>query len=288
MVAIYPICSDKPRSMLIQERRRRDCRRARDGGEDAPQGRHQRCRRLAADHRGHRDARHRSLRDATPHNGRSRFSKGERWVAYLARVALKMTHLAARFRRKRNRCMRMTADSGPRFNVVVTEIVATLRCHRRIAGLMVVVGVSLVGCGTSTTDRALSGAGIGASAGAVGGALLGIPLAAAAIGAAAGAGVGAATAPTEPTATAPTEPTAAKGPPESDRVVTTYVSRTRGPKAARAENRRAAIRACGGGIVLINELRGADAHGKWLQLVYGCVADDQGEVGQAQTQTSDR
>jgi hypothetical protein len=96
-----------------------------------------------------------------------------------------------------------------------------------------------------------------------------------------------ATAPTEPTATAPTEPTV-KAPPDPDHVVTAYVSQTRGPKAARAENRRAAIRTCGGGIALINELSGADAHGTWFQLVYGCIAKDQGEVGQPPTQTSGR
>ncbi|MEX2615957.1 MAG: glycine zipper family protein [Alphaproteobacteria bacterium] len=51
----------------------------------------------------------------------------------------------------------------------------------------------LAGCGSSTGDRALSGAGIGAAAGAVGGALLGSPGTGAAVGAAVGAGVGAAT-----------------------------------------------------------------------------------------------
>jgi hypothetical protein len=50
-------------------------------------------------------------------------------------------------------------------------------------------------CGTSTTDRALSGGGIGAATGAVGGALLGAPLAGAAIGGAVGAGAGALTSP---------------------------------------------------------------------------------------------
>jgi osmotically inducible lipoprotein OsmB len=55
--------------------------------------------------------------------------------------------------------------------------------------------LALSGCGTSTSDRALSGAGIGAAAGAVGGALVGAPLAGAAIGGAAGAGAGALTTP---------------------------------------------------------------------------------------------
>ena len=48
-------------------------------------------------------------------------------------------------------------------------------------------------CGSSTGDRALSGAGIGAAAGAVGGALVGAPGTGAAIGAGVGAAAGAAT-----------------------------------------------------------------------------------------------
>jgi osmotically inducible lipoprotein OsmB len=50
--------------------------------------------------------------------------------------------------------------------------------------------LALGACGTSTTDRALSGAGIGAATGAVGGALLGSPGTGALIGGAAGAAVG--------------------------------------------------------------------------------------------------
>jgi osmotically inducible lipoprotein OsmB len=181
--------------------------------------------------------------------------------------------------------MQIPRHIGARLNVIVTEIVDAPRCRRRLAGLMVVLGVSLAGCGMSMTDRALSGAGIGASAGAISGALLGSPLIGAAIGASAGAGVGLATAPADPAK--PTKSTA-KAPPEPDRIVTTYVSRTRGAKAARLENRRTAIRTCGGGIALINEARGADAHGKWFQLVYGCVAEDYREASQPHTQTSGR
>lgn len=51
----------------------------------------------------------------------------------------------------------------------------------------------LSACGTSTTDRALSGAGIGAGAGALGGFLVGAPLQGAVIGGALGAGAGALT-----------------------------------------------------------------------------------------------
>ena len=50
--------------------------------------------------------------------------------------------------------------------------------------------VLLAACGTSTTDRALSGGAIGAGAGAVGGALAGAPLTGAVIGGALGAAAG--------------------------------------------------------------------------------------------------
>jgi osmotically inducible lipoprotein OsmB len=69
---------------------------------------------------------------------------------------------------------------------------------RNLAFAAVCVGVlALAACGTTTQDRALSGAGIGAAAGAVGGALVGAPLAGAAIGGAAGAGTGALTQPSD-------------------------------------------------------------------------------------------
>jgi osmotically inducible lipoprotein OsmB len=57
--------------------------------------------------------------------------------------------------------------------------------------------LTLSACGTTTSDRALSGAGIGAAAGAVGGVLVGAPLAGAVIGGAAGAGAGALTSPSQ-------------------------------------------------------------------------------------------
>lgn len=53
--------------------------------------------------------------------------------------------------------------------------------------------LALGACGTSTTDRALSGGAIGAGAGAIGGALLGSPATGALIGGAVGAGAGAVT-----------------------------------------------------------------------------------------------
>jgi hypothetical protein len=63
-----------------------------------------------------------------------------------------------------------------------------IRVKHVLAGLML---ASMVGCGTTTGDRALSGAGIGAGAGAVVGAVTGIgPGTGAAIGAAAGAATG--------------------------------------------------------------------------------------------------
>jgi osmotically inducible lipoprotein OsmB len=64
------------------------------------------------------------------------------------------------------------------------------------AVLAVIIGVLfLAGCGTTTGDRGLSGAGIGAATGAVVGAMVGAPLVGAAIGAGAGASVGAFTSP---------------------------------------------------------------------------------------------
>jgi len=53
--------------------------------------------------------------------------------------------------------------------------------------------LTLGACGSSTSDRALSGGGIGAGVGLVGGALVGAPLTGAAIGGAVGAGTGALT-----------------------------------------------------------------------------------------------
>jgi osmotically inducible lipoprotein OsmB len=53
--------------------------------------------------------------------------------------------------------------------------------------------LALSACGNSQSDRALSGAAIGAGVGVVGGALLGSPAAGAAIGGAVGAGAGALT-----------------------------------------------------------------------------------------------
>jgi osmotically inducible lipoprotein OsmB len=62
--------------------------------------------------------------------------------------------------------------------------------------VLVLAALALSGCGTSTGDRGLSGAAIGAGAGAVGAAVFGGPIAAAAlIGGAAGAVTGVATSP---------------------------------------------------------------------------------------------
>jgi osmotically inducible lipoprotein OsmB len=57
--------------------------------------------------------------------------------------------------------------------------------------------IALGGCGETTGDRAISGAGIGAGIGAVGGLMVGAPLQGAAIGAAVGAGTGALTSPSQ-------------------------------------------------------------------------------------------
>lgn len=64
-----------------------------------------------------------------------------------------------------------------------------------LAASLSISALILCGCGHSTGDRALSGAGIGAGVGAVGGLLLGAPLEGAVIGGAVGAGAGALTKP---------------------------------------------------------------------------------------------
>jgi osmotically inducible lipoprotein OsmB len=66
-----------------------------------------------------------------------------------------------------------------------------------VISLAALFGLALSGCGTRTSDRALSGGAIGAGAGAVGGAVVGHPLAGAAVGGAAGAATGAATSPNQ-------------------------------------------------------------------------------------------
>ncbi|MBC7953803.1 MAG: hypothetical protein H7Z12_18550 [Rhodospirillaceae bacterium] len=58
---------------------------------------------------------------------------------------------------------------------------------------LIVSALTLSACGSSTGDRALSGAGIGAGVGALGGLMLGAPVQGAIIGGAVGAGAGALT-----------------------------------------------------------------------------------------------
>lgn len=67
----------------------------------------------------------------------------------------------------------------------------------RFGAALFVATLSLAACGTTTQDRALSGAAIGAGGGAVAGALTGNPLAGAAIGGAGGAAAGALTSPNQ-------------------------------------------------------------------------------------------
>jgi osmotically inducible lipoprotein OsmB len=67
----------------------------------------------------------------------------------------------------------------------------------RLGAALVFAALMLAGCGTTTQDRALSGAAIGAGGGAVAGALTGNPLAGAAIGGAGGAAAGALTSPNQ-------------------------------------------------------------------------------------------
>ena len=62
----------------------------------------------------------------------------------------------------------------------------------------IIILFALTACGTSTSDRALSGGGIGAGVGAVGSAVVGAnPVAGALIGGAVGAGTGALTSPNQ-------------------------------------------------------------------------------------------
>ena len=61
------------------------------------------------------------------------------------------------------------------------------------AGVAAATLLMLAGCGSSTSDRAISGGAIGAGAGGVAGALTGHPLGGAALGGAAGAATGALT-----------------------------------------------------------------------------------------------
>lgn len=61
---------------------------------------------------------------------------------------------------------------------------------KALAPIGMLLLLSLAACGTSKTDRALSGAGIGAATGAVGGAILGSPGTGAVLGGAAGAATG--------------------------------------------------------------------------------------------------
>jgi len=64
-----------------------------------------------------------------------------------------------------------------------------------LAGVLLLSFGALSGCGTTTSDRAISGAAIGAGIGAVGGYIVGSPVEGALIGGAVGAGTGALTDP---------------------------------------------------------------------------------------------
>jgi osmotically inducible lipoprotein OsmB len=69
--------------------------------------------------------------------------------------------------------------------------------HARLGFSVMALGLLLSACGSTTSDRAVSGAGIGAVAGVVGGALIGAPAIGAAVGAAAGGTIGAVTTPSD-------------------------------------------------------------------------------------------
>jgi osmotically inducible lipoprotein OsmB len=78
-----------------------------------------------------------------------------------------------------------------------TFIIGEPTMHPRLGLGVVALALLLAGCGSTTGDRAVSGAGIGAAAGAITGAFVGAPLTGAAIGAAAGGAIGAATNPSQ-------------------------------------------------------------------------------------------
>ena len=67
--------------------------------------------------------------------------------------------------------------------------------HLTPAAALVASGLLIAACGNNPTDRALTGAAIGAGSGAVVGSTVGHPIAGAVVGGAAGAVVGAATTP---------------------------------------------------------------------------------------------
>jgi hypothetical protein len=67
--------------------------------------------------------------------------------------------------------------------------------HWKSVAAVAVLTLGLAGCGTTTGDRAVSGAGIGAAGGAIIGAVTGTAATGAAIGALSGAAIGAATDP---------------------------------------------------------------------------------------------
>jgi hypothetical protein len=67
----------------------------------------------------------------------------------------------------------------------------------RLATIFAVIGLTLAACGTSKSDRALSGGAIGAGVGGAAGLMGGNPLAGAALGGAAGAATGAFTNPNQ-------------------------------------------------------------------------------------------
>lgn len=65
------------------------------------------------------------------------------------------------------------------------------------SGVLGLALLTLAACGSTPTDRGLSGAGLGAAGGAIGGALVGVPATGAAIGAIVGGAIGAITQPSQ-------------------------------------------------------------------------------------------
>jgi osmotically inducible lipoprotein OsmB len=99
-------------------------------------------------------------------------------------------------RDRRTQICHLTWLSEERYRGYTTAAFRSGQANKRLTIMLILAGLALSGCGTTTGDRGLSGAAIGASAGAVGAALLGGPVALVAlVSGAAGAVTGAAASP---------------------------------------------------------------------------------------------
>jgi osmotically inducible lipoprotein OsmB len=97
-------------------------------------------------------------------------------------------------RKDGNRELPLTGNNGWRGRRLSSQTPFGRQIMKRIALASLSLSLLALGaCGTSTSDRAISGGGIGAGAGAIGGWMLGAPVTGALLGGAVGAGAGALT-----------------------------------------------------------------------------------------------